>query len=130
MLSSNYTSQQVLRSDGNINRVNSQAYIKKKENEDMPYYMKQRQKNLIFASNSLEQISARSNSTSLVSYPPGFQPVKNKKAMGGSNALRSHYELSRVNLGVDGTGSSEQKPAEDNSNGSYQDTGYFGPRAS
>ena len=50
--------------------------------------------------------------------------------MGGSNALRSHYELSRVNLGVDGTGSSEQKPAEDNSNGSYQDTGYFGPRAS
>ena len=96
----------------------------------MPYYMKQRQKNLIFASNSLEQISARSNSTSLVSYPPGFQPVRNKKAMGGSNALRSHYELSRVNLGVDGTGSSEQKPAEDNSNGSYQDTGYFGPRAS
>ena len=107
MLSSNYPSQQVLRSDGNINRVNSQALIKKKESDDMPYYMKQRQKNLIFASNSLEQISARSNSTSLVSYPPGFQPVRNKKAMGGSNALRSHYELSRVNLGVDGTGSSE-----------------------
>ena len=54
MLSSNYPSQQVLRSDGNINRVNSQVLIKKKENDDMPYYMKQRQKNLIFASNSLE----------------------------------------------------------------------------
>ena len=40
MLSSNYPSQQVHRSDGNINRVNSQAYIKKKENDDMPYYMK------------------------------------------------------------------------------------------
>ena len=96
----------------------------------MPYYMKQRQKNLIFASNSLEQISARSNSTSLVSYPPGFQPVRSKKAGAGGNALRSHYELSRVHVGVDGTGSSNNLPAEARSSGSYQDTGYFGKRTS
>ena len=94
----------------------------------MPYYMKQRQKNLIFASNSLEKISARSNSTSLVSYPPGFQPVRNKRSSpGGGNpasALTSKYELSRVHMNVDGTGSSKEQP--DDASGEYQDTGYFG----
>ena len=100
----------------------------------MPYYMKQRQKNLIFASNSLEKISARSNSTSLIAYPPGFQPSRAKRQGGNPShaastaALTSKYELSRVQVGVDGTGSSKEQP--DDSAGEYQDTGYFGPQKS
>ena len=133
----NYSSHQLLRREPGKERVNSQQYLKElKANvaDDMPYYMKQRQKNLIFASNSLEKISARSNSTSLVSYPPGFQPQRAKRLSPGGNSqqaaptMKSRYELSRVHMAAEGTGSSKELP--DDSPAEYKNTSYFGAQKS
>ena len=45
-----------------------------------------------------------------------------------ASALSSKYELSRVQMNVDGTGSSKEQPED--ASAEYQDTGYFGVQKS